>query len=88
MIKFKHNKYNGIPDSYSLRIWRFLGEYHHSNINYHGPNREAITKGWRLINLKRANGNHGTGHAFRLIRYWKDGSWSYIDFCWNRKNGK
>lgn len=93
---FSFKRYPGFKDDtgafrttypwWSLHIWRLHIEFHRSDINYHGPKNEtSITKGGRIINLKRVNGNHGTGHSFRFIKYFTSGAWCYLDVNWNRR---
>lgn len=70
---------------YYLRVGPLHVEFHRSNENYHGPDKEPVQRGWRVINLKQANGNHGTGKSLRLIKYLGGGKWCYLDINWNRK---
>lgn len=89
MIKFR--RYPGHTDGpliqypwYYLRIGKLHLEFHRSDENFHGLNCSTLTKGWRIINLKVANGNHGTGCSYRIIKYWRSGAWCHLDVNWNR----
>lgn len=93
MIKFR--RYPGCPDGtgphyawYYLRIGKFHAEFNRSDRNFHGPNREMRIKGWQIINLKNANGGHGYGLSYRVIKYWPNGAWWYLDVNWNRRRVK
>ena len=87
MFRFKRFAYEGVTPFYTVTIWRLYVKFHRSDENYHSIDRQPVVKGWRLINLKRANGGHGTGHAFRLIKYWRTGAWWHLDLFWNRHHG-